>query len=41
MLTLALAYFNAKYKADYMGLFVLTFLIDLGIIDLLMELCKK
>lgn len=34
MLTLTLAFINAKYKSEYGGLFVVTFFFDLIILDI-------
>ena len=38
MITLVLVWINAKYKHDYMALFVGTVVIDLAIIDLITKL---
>lgn len=40
MATIALAYINTRYKADYFGTFFLTFFIDLAILDLIWKCVK-
>jgi len=40
MITLALAWINAKYKADFICLYLLTAIIDLTFIDAILTLLK-
>lgn len=40
MLTILLAFINAKYKHDYQILFVFTFFLDIFLIDLAIAMIK-
>lgn len=41
MITLLLAFMDAKYKANFSLLYLLTFIIDLEILELIYEIWKK
>lgn len=41
MMTLGLAFISGKYKIEFEFLYLATFMIDLGLVDALIALCKR